>query len=68
MAQVDPTILDTFNMDNYIRGFARNAGVPEDWLRDTAEVQAIREQRAAMQQERMELENQQMAQEAAAPK
>ena len=56
LVQIDPTILDTFDMDAFIRGFARNSGVPEQWLNTAQEVGEIRKIRQAQQQAQMEAE------------
>lgn len=45
-AQMDPTILDNFNMDRAARGIASNKGYPVDWMRTQREVDEIRAARA----------------------
>ena len=61
LVQIDPTILDTFNMDSLIRGFSRNSGVPEIWLNSAEEVGEIRKTRMQQQQAQMEAEQALMA-------
>jgi hypothetical protein len=56
IVQIDPSVLDTFNMDAFIRGYARNSGVPESWLRKVGEVEAIRAQRAQAQAQQAQAE------------
>jgi hypothetical protein len=56
IVQIDPTILDTFDMDSFVRGFSRNSGVPETWLNSFADVQAIRRQRQEAMARQQEVE------------
>lgn len=45
MFQVYPDALDTLNMPTIVRTTARNAGLPEDWLRSKKEVEGIQKAR-----------------------
>lgn len=56
VAQVDPSILDTFDWDSLIRGYARNTGLPEKWLRTLEEVAEIQAQRQALAEAAQEAE------------
>jgi hypothetical protein len=51
VAQVQPDILDNYDMDKATRGIGRNLGVPTDWERSEDDVAALREQRAQAQQQ-----------------
>ena len=51
ISQLKPEILDNLNFDKIIRGMARNAGLPEDWLTQPEMMAQIREQRAQEQAE-----------------
>jgi hypothetical protein len=55
-AQIDPTVLDVFNKDELARLTAEVSGVPMPILRSPREVQQIREQRAAQEQEAMAIQ------------
>lgn len=46
LAQVDPSVLDNYNLDEISRGIGENNGIPTRWLRSITERTAIREQRA----------------------
>lgn len=65
VAQVDPSILDSIDMDSYIRLSARNDGVSEDVLRPKEMVQQLRDQRAQQAEEQRQLEQAQQAAQAA---
>ena len=52
----DPSILDPFNMDVIIPEIAEINGMPERWKRDPDEIAAMREQRAAANQQQAEVE------------
>ena len=49
ISQLKPEILDNINFDRWMRGMARNAGLPEDWLTTPEVMAAVREQRAKEQ-------------------
>ena len=58
VSQIKPEVLDNINFDQWFRGMARNAGLPEDWLTTPEMMAAVREQRqkeqeAAQQQAQM---------------
>jgi len=55
-ASVDPSVLDVINFEKAGRGFARNTGVPESWLRTTAEVEQIQERRQELAEQQQEAE------------
>jgi hypothetical protein len=61
-AQVNPDIIDKFNVDEAADAYAEYVGLPPKVVRDAEEVEEIREARAAAQQQQMEME--QAAQEA----
>lgn len=65
IAQIDPTIFDSFNRHNLVREYARNEGVPESWLRTQEEMEQIAQQRAEQAQMEAQLEAAQMAADAA---
>lgn len=66
LAQVDPTIFDHWDQDETTRGLAEINGVPRKFLRTREEVEALRQQRAAQQQQALALQAaQQMASAAA---
>ena len=52
LAQTDPTVLDSIDMDAYLREIGKFRQIPAGILRDPAEVEKIRGERAAMQQAR----------------
>ena len=49
LLQVDPTIIDNFNLDQIMRDVARNEGLPAEWMRLMEHVERIRADRAAAQ-------------------
>lgn len=51
IAQVDPSILDNYDMDKATRGIGRNLGVPTDWERSEDDVASLRESRAKAAEE-----------------
>jgi hypothetical protein len=55
-AQIDPTVLDVFNKDELARLTAEVSGVPMPVLRSPRELQQLREQRAAQEQEAMAIQ------------
>lgn len=44
--QIDPTIMDNFDLDKCARGIAENVALPPDWQRSEEDVAALRQQRA----------------------
>jgi hypothetical protein len=50
LAQVDPSVLDTFNADEIAPDLAEINGVPHKWIRSKDEVAALRQGRAQAQQ------------------
>lgn len=46
MVQMMPQLLDHFDVDEIVRGLARNEGLREAWLRQTRDVDEIRKSRA----------------------
>lgn len=55
-AQIDPGAFDVINFETAGRGFARNTGVPENWLRTQFEVEEIQQQRQQLAQQQQEAE------------
>ncbi|MEE9386354.1 MAG: portal protein [Nannocystaceae bacterium] len=55
VSQVDPTVLDNFDLDLAFREIAGNADIPSRIMRDPRIVQALREQRAQEQAQREQL-------------
>ena len=53
--QLYPDALDHFDLDTAIPGMARNASMPEEWIRKLRDVKAIQAQRAKQRQAEMEL-------------
>lgn len=51
LVEVDPSIMDHFNMDELVRGVARNEGLPEQFLRGKDEVDQIRVARQQAEQQ-----------------
>ncbi len=49
--QINPAVIDNFNLDNAARGIAERNGVPADWLRSEDDVIKIRSERAQAQAE-----------------
>ena len=49
----DQSVLDNFDGDKAVRSIAKIYGFPQEILRDLAQIQGMREQRAAAQQEQM---------------
>jgi hypothetical protein len=58
-------MLDTVDTDKLARGLGFARGVPAHYMRDEAEVQAIREQRAQAMEEQRQMEMLQQASKAA---
>lgn len=56
IAQLDPTILDNYDMDKVARGVGRNFAVPTDWERSPEDVDALRQGRAQAQQQAQVME------------
>jgi len=50
LAQMEPSIMDIFDLDTMGRDVAHNFSLPHRWMKDSEEVAAIRAQRAAAQQ------------------
>ena len=59
-AQLDPSVLDTIDMDATIRRVAELVGAPATAMRSPEEIQKIREQRAQMQAQLQQMEMQQL--------
>ena len=51
MMQIDPSVVDNFNLDAAARGGAERFGLPTEWMRPMAQVRQIRDQRAKAQAE-----------------
>lgn len=51
LVEMDPSIMDHFNMDELVRGVARNEGLPEQFLRGKDEVDQIRVARQQAEQQ-----------------
>lgn len=49
LLQIDPTIMDNFDLDKAARGIADNVALPPEWQRSEEDVAALRQQRAEMQ-------------------
>jgi len=65
LAQMDPTILDNYDLDKAARGIGRNLAVPTSWERSTDEVDELRASRAQAAQQREAVEQAQGAAKAA---
>lgn len=65
LAQVDPTILDNYDMDKATRGIGRNLAVPTGWERSVEEVAEVRQGRAQAAQQQQAIEQAQGAAKAA---
>jgi hypothetical protein len=65
IAPLRPDILDPINFDYWIQETARNSGAPPEFLLSPEQVQAMRQQRAAQQQEMQQLQAAEMAANAA---
>jgi hypothetical protein len=65
LAQLDPSVLDNIDTDNYLRESARNDGVSDDILRPEKDMQEIRDARAEAAQAQAELNHAQQAADAA---
>lgn len=61
MAQIDPTVMDKLNMDEYVNEYANMTGTPPNLIRSNDEAGEIRQARAQMQaqQEKMQMQAQQ---------
>lgn len=55
LLQIYPEALDALNMPVMVRSAARNAGIPEEWLRGKREVETIQAQRAQAAQAQQQL-------------
>ena len=55
MSQIDPTILDNYDMDELARETSRNDGMPTTVMRDPVKVEEMRAARAAQQQQQQQL-------------
>jgi len=60
MIQIDPSVVDNFNLDAAARGGAERFGLPTEWMNPMAKVRQIREQRAAAQAEAQKKQEQMM--------
>ena len=58
MVQVQPDILDNYDLDKATRGMALNDGVPTEWMRPMDTVEEMRAQRAQQQQAMQEQQSQ----------
>jgi hypothetical protein len=56
--QLQPEILDNYNMDEIMRDMSRNDGFPARWLRETKEIQQLRQMRAEQAAAQAEMEQQ----------
>lgn len=65
LAQANPTVLDNIDVDEYLRQTARNDGVPEDMIVPDEARNKMREARAEAQRQQQELEQAQLAADAA---
>jgi len=66
MAQVNPAVMDNFNMDEAARGAAERFGIPIDWMNPSQVVRRIREDRARAQAEAQKKQEEMMQAEMAA--
>lgn len=66
LSQLRPDILDNYDLDRISRDMSRNDGLPADWMLPEDEVSAIREQRAQQQQALAQMQQAEMAANAAA--
>jgi hypothetical protein len=60
MIQIDPSVVDNFNLDAAARGGAERFGLPTEWMNPMAKVRQIREQRAVAQAEAQKKQEQMM--------
>lgn len=58
MVEVDPSILDNYDMDTVVREIHRATGAPVDVLNDTKEVEEVRKARAEQQAQQEQLQAQ----------
>ena len=65
LAQMDPTILDNYDLDKATRGIGRNLAVPTGWERSIEEVGELRQGRAQAAQQQQAIEQAQGAAKAA---
>jgi hypothetical protein len=65
LVQIQPDILDNFNLDKAARDIARVEGTAPEWLRDEEEIDATRQARAEQQAAAMQAEQAAMAADAA---
>ncbi len=56
VATIQPDVLDVLNFEKMVRGFARNTGLPETWLRTPAEVEEIQARRQELIEAQQEAE------------
>lgn len=61
LAQMDPTILDNYDLDKATRGIGRNLAVPTNWERSIEEVGELRQGRAQAAQQQQAIEQAQSA-------
>lgn len=50
LLQIDPSVMDNFDLDKCVRGIAENVALPPEWQRSEEDVAALRQQRAEAQQ------------------
>jgi hypothetical protein len=56
IAQIQPDVMDNFDLDKASRGIGRNLAIPVDWERTAEDRDAMREQRAQAAQQAQALE------------
>jgi len=56
IAQIQPDVMDNFDLDKASRGIGRNLAIPVDWERSAEDRDAMREQRAQAAQQAQALE------------
>ena len=63
LLQIDPNVLDVFDLDKAIKGIAEDSGVPAKWLRSEEDLAQLKAQKEQAQQQAQEMQMaQQMAQ------
>ena len=63
LLQIDPNVLDVFDLDKAIKGIAEDSGVPTKWLRSEEELAQLKAQKEQAQQQAQQMQMaQQMAQ------
>lgn len=66
LAQIDPSVMDNFNLDEMARKVGRNVNLPPECFRDPEEAEAIRAARAQQQQQMMDAQTAESMSKAAA--